>query len=102
MRIIGATGIGLSVHKGRKEPEKPEKTGRALAVVEAPQHAAASGGHPYRLSSAFLAHLALQYDGIAARRRERSERLDIALSSYGTQAQLKTEPAPVPSYNVLT
>jgi hypothetical protein len=102
MRIIGTTGIRLSAHKGRNEPGKPGKTGRALAVVEEPQRAAASGGRLYRLSSAFLAHLALQYDGIAARRRERSERLDIALSSYGTQAQLKTEPAPGPSYNVLT
>lgn len=44
---------------------------------------ARSGGRPDRRMSAFLAHLALQYDGIAARRRARAERLEMAIASYG-------------------
>jgi len=50
------------------------------------------GANPIRRSSAFLAHLALQYDGISARRLQRVERLNAAISGYGAQAAKRNRP----------
>ncbi len=43
------------------------------------------GLNPNRRTSAFLAHLALQYDGVSARRAQRAQRLEAAITSYGAE-----------------
>lgn len=60
--------------------------GRSLVPLEPSRavnrSARLHGRLPYQYC-AFLAHLSLQYDGMAARRRARREMLDAAIAGYG-------------------
>jgi hypothetical protein len=48
--------------------------------------------NPNRRTSAFLAHLALQYDGLSARRIQRSERLETAITGYAAENRTRSVP----------
>ena len=73
----------------------PESGSRALVVQEKmPQSRAGrhigTSANPNRRESAFLAHLALQYDGVKVQRRLRAERLKTAIQSYGLEAAARS------------
>lgn len=96
-------GTGLSVNQmkiarmrqmqgandgSRKAPHVAESQSRAIVAVQDPAGAKHASSRTYRVrrTAAFLAHLALQYDGVSVRRQQRAERLDAAISSYGKEA----------------
>ena len=88
---ISRTGqSGNIANKGRQPAPATGRGSRALTVRDtfssvSRADSPGAGAAPYRRSSAFLAHLALQYDGPAARRRQRAERLEAAIASYGAR-----------------
>lgn len=73
----------------RRRQLKPVRASasRALTVAGKGSTNRRSSGNanPNRRISAFLAHLALEYDGMAARRVLRSQALEAAIESYGAQ-----------------
>jgi hypothetical protein len=73
---------------------EPVSASRALTVFnEASSSRRQSlSANPNRRTSAFLAHLALQYDGLSARRTLRSERLEAAISGYGAEQRMGSLP----------
>ncbi len=78
----------------RQHTPEPVSTSRALSVLN---DASSSRRHklsanPNRRTSAFLAHLALQYDGLSARRTLRSERLEAAITGYGAENSMRSAP----------
>jgi hypothetical protein len=78
----------------RQHTPEPVSTSRALSVLN---DASSSRRHklsanPNRRTSAFLAHLALQYDGLSARRTLRSERLESAITGYGAEQRMGSLP----------
>lgn len=88
MQISATTDTVFSARRRPKTSEKPSAASRALVVVEKTAQSARRTrdfGHAPQRSSAFLAHLSLQYDTIAVRRRERAERLNHAVARYGSK-----------------
>lgn len=69
----------------RTRPEQTPKC-RALVVSKkdegSPDSRRQGGFGPYRRTAAFLAQLALQYDGISAQRTRRAERTRTAIAGY--------------------
>ena len=91
---------GHAAHGKSRQPRDVEKSqSRAIVPVQeaARPRRAPSGAIRTRRASAFLAHLALQYDGVAVRRQQRAERLDTAISSYGSEAALRNRARNWPS-----
>lgn len=88
MQINPSAHTGFAPDRRPRVAEKTPATGRALVVVENSGKKARRGyssGRAMQRSTAFLAHLSLQYDTITARRRERAERLSQALASYAVK-----------------
>ena len=101
MQISATTGSGLAANRRRHASDGSPGTGRALVALEKPARRSTrgmAGGRADLRSVAFLAQLALQYDGIAARRRERAERLSNAISSYGAKARPGANRAPLSTF----
>ena len=77
------TGTGA-----RRSPAEAETESRALTVQDGPAvrpvNRVASYANPNRRDSAFLAHLALQYDEKSAQSRRIKEQRALAISAYAT------------------
>ena len=82
MRIRATASQASSAGRQSRNEAIAGSTGRDLVVMTPPVSRARHKGHRIHRSSAFLAHLAQQYDGIAERRRQRAERLEAALAGY--------------------
>lgn len=95
MQVNATLQTGLPADRRPRTSENSPISGRALVVVEKTASSTRrlpETGHAPQRSTAFLAQLSLQYDGVTARRRERSERLAHALASYGARRQPKYHP----------
>jgi hypothetical protein len=70
----------------------PAPASRALTVLakDSANHPRLGNAHRNRTISAFLAHLTLQYDGMAARRVLRSQRLEAAITGYGAENRMRS------------
>ena len=76
----------------RQATPVPASASRALTVQEEisdDRHRILSA-NPNRRTSVFLAHLALQYDGMATRCVLRSQRLEAAITSYGAEKGVRS------------
>ncbi|HDO52540.1 MAG TPA: hypothetical protein ENH05_07365 [Rhizobiales bacterium] len=80
--------------RSRQTSQVAKSESRAIIPVpDTLQHRRAPpGASRNRRASAFLAHLALQYDGVSVRRKQRAERLDAAIRSYGAEAAMRNAP----------
>lgn len=78
----------------RQHTPKPVSASRALSVLNegSSSRRHALGANPNRRTPAFLAHLALQYDGLSARRIQRSERLETAITGYAAENRTRSVP----------
>jgi len=94
MQVSAATHTGLTADRRPRTTGKSSSTGRALVVVDKPATPSRRSvtGRSLPRSTAFLAHLSLQYDDLATRRRERSERLSHALAGYSAKRQPEFKP----------
>jgi len=97
MRIRATASQASSAGRQSRNDAIAGSTGREL-VVTAPVERARPKGHRIHRSSAFLAHLAQQYDGIAERRRQRAERLEAALAGYDGAARRMAPQMPRSSF----
>ena len=88
-----------SVDRGRQQPHAAKSDSRSIVPLRdlAPARRRPSGANPNRRPSVFLAHLALQYDGVSAQRLRRAERLKMAISGYGAQAAMRNSPRSQPT-----
>lgn len=85
MEVGRTSHIGSSGKTDRKNGQAAQRS-RALTIPgefsRTPGPRTRTGSRPHRCTCAFLAHLTLQYDEITVRRRERAERLEMAIESY--------------------
>jgi len=83
-----------TVDRGHQQPHAVKSESRAIVPLRdlPPARRGPLGANPNRRSSSFLAHLALQYDGVSARCLQRAERLKAAISGYGAQAAMRNSP----------
>lgn len=94
MKIIRTSHIQNKVDRNRQQSFGGIPQSRAIVPLRDVPFARRRppGANPNRRASAFLAHLALQYDGVSVRRVKRAERLKTAISSYGTEAPMRNAP----------
>jgi len=87
--------------QGKNRQPKSAATSESRAIVPVQDTARArrapSPAIRTRRASAFLTHLALQYDGVSVRRQQRAERLNAAISSYGSEAATRNAPRSRPA-----
>ena len=88
-----------SVDRGRQQPHAAKSESRSIVPRRdlAPARRRPLGANPNRRPSVFLAHLALQYDGVSVRRLRRAERLKMAISGYRAQVALRNTPRSRPT-----
>ncbi len=90
--------------RSRQTSQAAESRSRAIVAVPdtAPARRAPAGPGANRRASAFLAHLALQYEGVSVRRKQRAERLKAAIAGYGADAAMRNAPRIRPTRDLTT
>ncbi len=94
MKITRMRQVQDAQDSSRQPPHVAKSESRAIVPVQdtARGRRAPSRTSGNRRESAFLAHLALQYDGVSTRRQQRAERLNAAISGYGAEAARRNAP----------
>jgi len=94
MKIARTKHIRSIVDRHRQPPLESRSQSRAIVPLGDVPFArrALSGANPNRRAAAYLAHLALQYDGVSVQRLKRAERLKTAIGCYGTDAPMRNAP----------
>jgi len=94
MKITRTRHIHSRVDRNRQPPLGGRSQSRAIVPLRDVPFARRRLfiANPNRRASAFLAHLALQYDGVSVQRIKRAERLKTAISCYGREAPMRNAP----------